>query len=293
MSRLKIGLSQLYDGRPGRGREYIEGCAVEMERLGFHSFWNGDHIVTIENTANKYPYNEDGTPNFLPDQGWFEPTMVMLTAAAVTTTLRVGINIDLVPLRNPLIRARDIMTLDHFSGGRVDYGVGVGWAAEEFDVLDVDFKTRGAQANEHLLAMKAAWTMHRAEFHGKFVDFKDVIAFPKPIQSPHPPILVGGNSVPALRRAAVHGDGWLGWNLDLEGTEKAIERLHQELEKVGRSPSDFRLMMGCTHTGTLSDLKTMAKGLPGLGVEEYVIGVGFSQKRYKDQMAELADALLI
>ena len=292
MSKLKIGLSQLYDGRPGRGREYIEGCAIEMERLGFHSFWNGDHIVTIENTEKNYPYNDDGTPNFLPDQGWFEPTMVMLTAAAVTSTLRVGINIDLVPLRNPLIRARDIMTLDHFSAGRVDYGVGVGWAAEEFDVFGVDFKTRGAQANEHLLAMKAAWTMRRAEFHGEFVDFKDVIAFPKPVQSPHPPILVGGNSVPALRRAAVHGDGWLGWNLDVAGTEKAITRLHAELEKVDRSTSDFRLMMGKTHTGELSDLKSLAEGLTALGVEELVVGAPLSRSRYAEQMDELAETLL-
>ena len=292
MSKLKVGLSQIYDGRPGRGREYIEACAVEMERLGFNSFWTGDHIITVENSEHKYPYNDDGHPNFMPDQGWFEPTMILLTAAAVTSTLRLGLDIDLVPLRNPLIRARDIMTLDHFSGGRVDYGVGVGWCAEEFEALGAEFKKRGAQTNEHLIAMKAAWTMHRAEFHGEFADFKDVIAFPKPVQSPHPPVLVGGNSVPALRRAAIHGDGWLGWNLDLPGVEKAVERLHAELESAGRSASDFRLMLGVTHTGELSDLESLAEGLPALGVDELVIGAGLSQKRYAEQMDALAEALL-
>ena len=149
----------------------------------------------------------------------------MLTCQALalaTTTLRVGTAVALVPLRHPLLWAREVNTLDHFSGGRFELGIGVGWLAEEFAALGVPFSERGSRADEHLAALRGCWADEVASFHGRHVDFDDAVSLPHPLQRPGPPILIGGDGVGPLRRVARYGDGWYPWNVTAAEFEQGL-----------------------------------------------------------------------
>jgi probable F420-dependent oxidoreductase len=139
----------------------------------------------------------------------YDPFVALTAAAAVTRELQLGTGIALLIQRDVIQTAKEVASLDAFSGGRFHFGVGVGWNREEMRNHGTDPKTRGARLNEQLAAMKAIWTEDEAEFHGKFVDFDPIFAWPKPATKPHPPIYVGGHSPAALRRLAEHGDAWL------------------------------------------------------------------------------------
>ena len=130
-----------------------------------------------------------------------------------------------MPLRHPLLWAREVSTLDHFSGGRFELGVGVGWLAEEYAALGVPFAERGRIADEHLAALREIWATDDSSFHGRHVDFTDAVSLPKPLQSPGPPIHIGGESEAALRRVARYGDGWYGWNMTPAQLAEGVERL--------------------------------------------------------------------
>jgi probable F420-dependent oxidoreductase len=183
---LEIGLVQAFDGSSKYGPAYARDFAQAAEALGFHSLWVPEHIVFFEHFESEYPYPpEPGSeqPPQLPvgkRPALFDPLLTCQAVAMHTTTLRVGTAIVLVPLRHPLLWAREINTLDHFSGGRFELGVGVGWLAEEFAALGVSFPDRGQIADEHLAALRALWTEEATTFHGRHVDFTDAISFPKP-----------------------------------------------------------------------------------------------------------------
>src|SRR5205823_1567015 len=131
----------------------------------------------------------------------------------------------LIGERNPLLTAREVATVDQFTGGRFMLGVGAGWSSEEYEALGVPWERRGARCDEYIEVMKLLWTQERASYKGEFCSFSDVAAFPKPARSPHPPVLVGGNTPPALRRAARFGDGWFGWNLSVDEVAAAMDQL--------------------------------------------------------------------
>jgi probable F420-dependent oxidoreductase len=139
----------------------------------------------------------------------YDPFVASAYALAATRALRVGTGIALVPQRDPIIMAKEVASLDHLSGGRFDLGVGAGWNREEMANHGVDPRTRMRRMREHVLAMKAIWTQHEASFHGEFVDFDRIWSDPKPLQKPHPPILVGGDGATVLDRVLEYGDAWM------------------------------------------------------------------------------------
>jgi probable F420-dependent oxidoreductase len=284
-------MSQMIDGQPGRGVEFIQATAVGMERRGFASFWCGDHIVFFRTYESQYPSGGLGDAGFRDDQGLFEPMLTLTAAALVTTELRVGLSVEILPERNPVVRARDIATLDHFSNGRFDYGVGIGWAREEYAALGVPWEHRGRRCDDYLGAMKALWTQSPSSHHGEFVDFDDVVAYPKPVQQPHPPILVGGNTRPALRRAARLGDGWFGWGLTVPELDDCLELLDEELTAADRDRDDLRMYLGLPYGGDLETLVDYLGEVERRGFEEAVIGTGLSRKRYETQLDDYALAL--
>lgn len=289
---MRYGVVQIIDGVPGRGMELVVATATALEDLGFDSYWAPDHVVFFDHITSKYPHSDDGTFNFKKDQGLLEPIMVLQVAASVTTRLRVGTSVEVITERNPVVRSKHIVTLDHFSGGRFDYGVGIGWLREEYEAVGVPWEHRGRRADEYIEAMKALWTQHRATYHGEFVSFTDVVAFPKPVQHPHPPVLVGGITPAALRRAARLGDGWYGWKMTPEEVARAIADLDTELAQLGRSREDgFRIVVGAPHHGDPSGLADYVEALKRVGVDEFVLGLSLPRTGVRARLEDYARVL--
>ncbi len=212
----------------------VDACG-RAESLGVEAAWFGDHIVFPYNYESVYPYGtKDGFNPKDPQELW-EALSVMSYVAACTTRILLGTGVLILPYRHPLYTAKAVATIDVLSGGRVLFGAGLGWLEEEFNALNApEFRERGAVADEQLEIIRAAWTEARPEFHKKYYDFPAVSATPKPVQSPHPPILVGGNSLPAMRRAARFADYWHSIMLLPHEMEHAVERLQQVCTSEGR-----------------------------------------------------------
>ena len=184
----------------------IDDLAGEVETRGFESLFVPEHTHIPTSRRSPWP----GGPN-LPREYWhtLDPFVALTAAAAATTTLRVGTGICLLPEHDPIVTAKEIASLDLLSSGRVDVGIGAGWNAEEMENHGTEFATRFRVMSERAKVMKTLWTEEEPEFHGEFTDFDPVWSYPKPVQKPNPPILIGGESIHTLRRVVDYGDGWL------------------------------------------------------------------------------------
>ncbi len=288
-TKMSVGVVHIVDGTPGRGLEFVQETAVAMEEIGYGTYWAPDHVVFFDHFTSRYPHSDDGTFAFKTDQGLLEPVMVLQAAAAVTSRIRVGTSVEVITERNPVVRSKHITTLDLFSGGRFDYGVGIGWLREEHEAVGVPWERRGERADEYIQAMKALWTQHRATFEGEFTSFRDVVCFPKPVQSPHPPILVGGITKAAIRRAARHGDGWYGWKISPAQLRECIAVLDQELAAVGRSRDDgFKVYLGSPHHGEMDGLADTLADAEAAGVNQYSLGISLSRSGFRSQLERYA-----
>jgi probable F420-dependent oxidoreductase len=176
--------------------EIIRGAAVRAEQLGYDSVWVSDHVVV----PNANVVNFGGTV--------FDPLVTLGVIAGATSRVRLGTTVLIVPYRNAVVTAKMISSLDALSGGRVVFGIGAGWVAAESAMLGLPFAERGAMTDEYLQAMQELWTSPAPSFAGKYTQFSDLIFEPKPVQTPHPPIWVGGHSRAALRRTAQFGAAW-------------------------------------------------------------------------------------
>lgn len=286
---VRVGVVQVVDGAVGRGVEFIQATATTCEEFGYSTFWLADHLVFFDEVESKYPYNEDGTIEIRPGQGIVEPLQGLLVAGLATSTIRLGTAVEIVALRNPLERAKQVATLDVLTGGRFTWGVGVGWMKEEFDAVGVDFATRGRRADDVLAACRALWTQEHASHTGEFFSFRNVIANPKPAQRPNPPILAGGTSRPALRRAA-RNEGWFGWNTTVAELDVALAYLDEELEKLGRDRAGFRLYLGSQVNVEPDDsLRQYLAEVAARGIEEYAIGLPLTPRRFRHQLEQFAE----
>jgi probable F420-dependent oxidoreductase len=215
--------------------------AKRAEELGFESFWVPEHPIIPLRTSSPYRGSPDGG---IPESYGriVDPFIALARASAATQTIKLGTAICLVPERNPLLLAKEIATLDHFSGGRFLFGIGAGWLKEETEIMGGDFPHRWTQAREAILAMKELWTKAEAEFHGKYYDFPPVRSFPKPAQQPHPPILVGGNAPNVLKRVVAWGNGWMPGRVSVEDIRRGRATLTELAEQAGRDPMDLEVM---------------------------------------------------
>ena len=181
--------------------------ARQAEALGFESLWMGEHPIIPVQTTTPYPLTKDGQiPDFYSHLA--DPWIGLASAAAVTTTLKLGTGVCLVTERNPILLAKEIATLDHLSGGRVVLGVGSGWLKEEVEILGANFSRRWLRLRESVEAMRELWTKDEAEYHGQMIDFPAVRCTPKPAQKPYPPALLGSHGEKGLQRVARWADGW-------------------------------------------------------------------------------------
>ena len=222
--------------------DFIGDAAELLDGAGFRSMWLPEHVLFFPDYASRYPYADDGRLAGDP-HGLLDPFTALTFVAARTRRIRLGTGICLVPQRQPVYTAKMVADLDYLSGGRVDFGIGIGWLAEEFQSLGMDFARRAARCEEYVGAMKALWTQEIAEFHGETVHLRRCYFNPKPVQKPHPPIFIGGESAAALSRVARFGDGWYGFDLDPAGLAERMTRLDAVLAGAGRSRADIQVVV--------------------------------------------------
>ena len=236
MSATKIGVP-LFMLRP----EQMAAVAQRAEQLGFESVWVAEHLVFPSVIRSRYPYSAGGVPPINPATPLLDPFLVLMQVAARTERIRLGTNVYILPLRHPLAVARMAMTLDLLSNGRLTFGIGLGWLAEEFDAVGVDFASRGARTREYVRAIRSLWTETEPSFAGRYVSFGPLRFEPKPAQKPYPPLVFGGESTAALQRAAALGDGWYGVGHTPASAAAQVERLRVLLADQGRGDVPFEV----------------------------------------------------
>lgn len=218
----------------------VATLAKHAEAAGFESLWIPEHPVLPVNPKTPFPGSPDGViPAVYAEL--VDPFIGLATAASVTTTIKLGTGICLVPERNPLITAKEIATLDHYSRGRFLFGIGAGWLREETEVFGANFERRWSWARECILAMKELWTKDEAEFHGEFIHFPPVRCSPKPAQKPHPPIILGGGAKNVLKRVVAYGNGWLPNRVSPEQIKASREELNTLATQAGRDPRSLEI----------------------------------------------------
>jgi probable F420-dependent oxidoreductase len=212
--------------------------AQAAEAAGFDSVWTGEHVVLPDPQAPPSP-----AP---PRTPFLDPAVSLAFVAAHTRRLRLATGIIILPQRNPLVLAKEIASLDVVSGGRAVLGIGAGYLEAEFRALGVPFERRGARSDEAIDAIRALWSQERPGFRGAFYAFDGVDAHPRPFQRPGPPIVVGGTSPGALRRAVARGNGWYGFALDPAATERCLAGLARAAQQVERPAALGRLEITLT-----------------------------------------------
>ncbi len=214
----------------------VPELAVALEERGIESLFLCEH--THIPTSRKTPFPGGGE---LPKKyiHTHDPFVALSFAAALTKKLKLGTGICLVPQHDPIVLAKVLASLDMLSGGRVIFGIGGGWNVDEMNNHGVEHKTRFKQMREHTEAMKAIWTQDEASYHGEFVNFDPIWSWPKPVQKPHPPILLGGETDYTLRRIVKYCDGWIPrGNMNFD-PKASMQRLHDMAEKHGRNPAEL------------------------------------------------------
>jgi probable F420-dependent oxidoreductase len=223
-------------------KDFLLPVAEAAERLGFDSLWATDHVIMSYSRESEYPYGRSGTEIAMePGMQWIDPLISLTIAAGVTDRIKLGTSVLVVPYRNPVLLAAQCATLDVLSGGRLILGVGTGWMREEFEALGVPPGERGARTDEALEAMRVLWRDDPASFEGRFFSFDDIVLACSPRTEGGPPLWVGGNTDPALRRALRFGDAWHGFEIYPEDLAGIRERLDRFGEEVGRDPSTLEL----------------------------------------------------
>jgi probable F420-dependent oxidoreductase len=239
--------------------------ASEVEQRGFESVWFPEHTHIPASRRTPWPGGGD-----LPREYWhtYDPFISLTAAASATTRLRLGTGICLVIERDPIVTAKEVATLDKLSNGRVIFGIGGGWNAEEMENHGTDYKRRWRVLRERALAMKEIWTKDEAEFHGEFVNFDPIWSFPKPVQKPHPPILMGGDGPTTFERVIEFCDGWMPIGLRLVNVEEKIAALRRRAEEADRDPSSISITIFAAN----ADRKAL-DGLERAGVERAIFYV--------------------
>jgi probable F420-dependent oxidoreductase len=247
------------------------------EDAGADSLWVNDHLLMVEGGRSPYPFTPDGTIPWPVDLPWYECLTAASFLAATTSKCRIGTSVLILPQRNVLELAKTTATLDALSGGRLVFGIGAGWFAEEMEALGYRFQRRGQRTDEMIGVLRRCWTGKPHPFEGEEIAVPEKLVFePRPSQPSGPPILVGGMSPAALRRAAERGNGWLAFQreeLDTRQLADSLKTLEDLLGEAGRLGEPFSYVMRLhTSPGLASKLPEFALRTQELGFDELIIG---------------------
>lgn len=232
--------------------------AEHAERVGFESLWTVEHVVIPKDYASVYPYNASGRAPAAETSDIPDPLIWLAYVAARTTTIRLGTGILILPQRNPLVVAKEIATLAQLSNGRVLLGVGSGWLQEEFDALDISFADRGDRMDDHIAALRTIWRDGRAgaTHHSAFTNFDGCISLPTP-PGGSVPIVIGGHTTRAARRAGELGDGFFPGKGTPDELAALVTVMRQAAERSGRDPSSIELTTGAGDADTMVKLRAL------------------------------------
>ena len=289
-------------GVPTRGPvatpDSLATLAQRGEEMGFSIISVSDHVVIPKSIASRYPYNETGEFAGGPAGECLEQLSMLSFLAGVTSSARLLTSVLVLPHRNPVLTAKMVASIDVLSKGRVILGCGVGWMREEFEAIGAPpYDERGAVGDEYIRIFKELWTSDNPSFEGKYASFSDISFMPKPVQKPHPPIWIGGESPPALRRAARLGDVWYPIGSNPKFSVGSIgqfadyaSRVRGYAEDAGRDPSEIGFAYSAgwyndqeaqtlpdgerrVFTGTPEQIAGDIKGLEELGVKDLMLGL--------------------
>lgn len=294
---MRIGIASFFGSSARRDFGFVADFARCAEELGFSTLYSPEHVVFFNSYESKYPYSPDGSAPWGGRAELYDPLFVCAAAALATTTLRFTTSVLILTERPALLAAKEVMTLDHLSKGRFDLGIGIGWSQEEYEALDMPWDNRGRRCDEYMEAMRCAWQNDPATYKGRYVSFEDVVLRPQPVNGTVP-LIVGGDSPAAMRRAARLGDGWYGWWASGE-IEPHVEEFRSIMAAEGRDHDDrFDLRIGIPITRTADDGATLeqivakAGRAEAVGVDEFVIGPPVPAANFEDQLRRWAEALI-
>jgi probable F420-dependent oxidoreductase len=261
--------------------------AKKAEDLGFESIWYAEHPAVPVHSNSPFPSTGGEIP--WTYSHFTDPYIALARASGVTSTIKLGTGITLVPERNPLVLAKEIASLDLFSGGRFLFGIGTGWLREETEIFGGDFEHRWTQTREAIEVMKELWAHDEAEYHGRYFDFPPVRSFPKPAQKPHPPIIIGGMAKNVLRRIVDHADGWLPNRITPAEVETSRGQLDAMAKEAGRDPKSISISV----YGQEAD-RTLEHALLSAGADRVVVRPEHvnTEAEMGEQLERMAEAVL-
>ena len=269
---VQFGVSVGNGGAFGEGIDACLEVARWAEELGFDSVWVHDHVVVPRQLRTPYPYAESGEFVVPWNADFHEPLVLLNALAAVTSKVQLGTSVLVMPYRHPAVVAKMLAAADRLSGGRVVLGAGVGWMRDEFEALGLPenaYSSRGAVTEEYLGAIKEMWTnTGPSNYAGRFVAFRNVGTFPKPIQKPHPPIVIGGKGEHALRRASLLGNGFQALMSDPEEFAREADGLRRFAQRDRRDPAELEVQLA--HPVQLSEQAVEGRRAPLMGSVEQV-----------------------
>jgi len=286
---MEIGLSIPHTGKLASASFVREFC-IAAEAAGFGGLWALDHMVMPHHTDSLYTLGR--TPAAITDDavsGLLSPNYEMMTTlawvAGFTSRIKLGTAVAVLPIRNAIANARQLATLDVYSGGRVVYGIGVGWLREEADAMGMPWDHRGRRSEEHIALLRTLWTArgNLVEFHGEYHDVPPIDPEPRPVQRPIP-ILIGGHSDAALDRAGRIGDGWIAGSMSPERLAPHWAAVRAAAERHGRDPDKLLLHAGVSRSAT-RPLAGLAADYAALGVDHLHLSATRDDER--QTMAEL------
>lgn len=279
---MQFGLFSMNTG-PCSYPEPAAAVAKAAEAAGFDSLWVGEHVVLPDPQAPPSPLP--------PEARMVDPIVSLSFLAAHTQKVKLGTGIIILPQRNPLVLAKELASLDVMSNGRLIFGVGIGYLEPEFRALGAPFDQRGPRTVDYLNAMKVIWTQEKPSYQGRFVQYGDVQAHPQPVQKPHPPIVMGGHTPPAFRRAVEVANGWYGFALDVDATAKCIEGLRAAAQQYRRPAEWGELEISVTPRGQITP--AVAQRFADLGVHRLVlIPRGRDQASIEQFVAQVGETLV-
>ena len=270
----------------------VNNMATKLEELGFSSLWVSDHILMPEIIKADYPFAKDRKATWNTNIPWYDSLILLSIAAAVTKNIKLGTAVLVLPLRHPIIFAKQAATIDELSKGRLVLGIGAGWLSDEFDALNVDFKTRGKRFEDWIKISKNCWTGAPKAFVGEHYSLPEgFLTLPKPYKNDIP-FLVGGHSKYALKRAATLGNGWLPQQsaLSIEPSEliEPINLMRKEAVSVGKDPEKLTIVLRINQSA--NSTKIIADNLNSLsevGVNEIIIDIDWSKNSTLERTADL------
>ena len=239
-------------------RERVRDVATAADRLGYDVVWTAEHLIFPHAIETPYPFG--GRAPFDVTDPILDVASTLAYVAALTTRVRLGTSVVVLPYHHPIALAKAMATVDVLSNGRLLLGVAGGWLREEFDLLGVPFGQRGARTDEYLALLKRLWTDDRVTFHGRFFSLEDAVFFPKPVQRPHPPVWIGGDGAAALERAGRSGDGWMAVPRDLAHLDAGNTAIRRAAERAGRDPTQ----LGVASSGGARSLAEILDLIPRL-----------------------------